>query len=78
MLTLLKVNEMKPYGIPRHKEVESPDVADIQRYGMKSCIGKLKGDQHAYTRSAERRRQTRRFFKKTERMRSKQFIRTEI
>jgi hypothetical protein len=69
---------MRPYGIPRHLEVEFPDVADIQRYGMKSCVGKLKGDQHSYTRSAESRRQTRRFFKKSERMSSKQFIRTEI
>lgn len=69
---------MKPYGIPRHLEVEFPDVADIQRYGMKSCIGKLKDDQHSYTRSAEQRQKTRRFFKKSERMCSKQFIRNEI
>ena len=31
---------MKAYGIPRTKDVEWPDVADIQNYGMSSHVGK--------------------------------------
>lgn len=34
---------MKPYGVPRIKDVESPDVSDIQTYGLKSSIGRVAG-----------------------------------
>jgi hypothetical protein len=30
---------MKPYGIPRTKDVEYPDVSDIQKYGLKTSVG---------------------------------------
>lgn len=34
---------MKPYGVPRIKDVESPDFSDIQTYGLKSSIGRVAG-----------------------------------
>jgi len=30
---------MKAYGIPRNREVESPDVADIRYYGLNFSAG---------------------------------------
>ena len=30
---------MKPYGVPRIKDVEYPDVADIKRFGFKTSVG---------------------------------------
>lgn len=30
---------MKPYGLPRNDDVENPDVADIQLYGLKTSKG---------------------------------------
>lgn len=30
---------MRPYGIPRNKDVEWPDVVDIKTYGLKTSIG---------------------------------------
>lgn len=66
---------MKAYGIPRIVDVQWPDVADIQRYGMKSCVGKLAGDEHSYTRSAKKRQAVRRYFKRLERQAAKVYIR---
>jgi hypothetical protein len=34
---------MKPYGVPRVPDVEYPDVADIQKFGLKSSIGRIAG-----------------------------------
>jgi hypothetical protein len=69
---------MKAYGIPRYSDVEWPDVADIQRFGMKSSAGKLVGDQHSYARSAKKRQAVRRYFKHIERQNTKKIIRGEI
>jgi hypothetical protein len=69
---------MKAYGIPRILDVEYPDVVDIQRYAMKSSAGKMKGDEHSYTRNVEAKRTTRRHFKRIERMKAKAFIRGEL
>lgn len=30
---------MKPYGVPRLKWTEYPDVADIKRFGFKTSVG---------------------------------------
>lgn len=30
---------MKPYGLPRHKDVEAPDIGDIKVYGLKTSAG---------------------------------------
>jgi hypothetical protein len=34
---------MKPYGVPRVPEIVNPDVADIQKFGLKSSIGRVVG-----------------------------------
>ena len=33
------ISKMKPYGLPRDKDCEAPDVADIHYYGRKTSIG---------------------------------------
>lgn len=61
---------MKPYGLPRDKDIEYPDKADIRQYGLKSSTGRLKtksGEYKSYTRSAENRKKSRRYFKRKER-----------
>lgn len=30
---------MRAYGLPRDKDCEEPDVADIHKFGRKSCVG---------------------------------------
>ena len=57
---------MKAYGRKRRKDIEFPDVADIQAYGLPSRAGRLPGkggDIRPYTKSAKkkavRRRQKR-------------------
>ncbi len=61
---------MKPYGIPRIPELEFLDVADIQRFGLKSSAGRCfeaSGDYKSYTRSSKARKRVRRVWKKKER-----------
>jgi hypothetical protein len=61
---------MKPYGLPRDKDIECPDKADIRQYGLKSSTGRLKtksGEYKSYTRSTENRNKTRLYFKRKER-----------
>jgi len=65
---------MKPYGLPRWKNIEFPDVADIQEFGLKSSAGNLPkkgGDIHSSFRSSSGKRGTRRVYKKRERLRVK-------
>lgn len=62
---------MKAYGLPRDKDIESPDKADIRHYGLKSSTGKFKsksGEYKSYTRSAVSRNATRLYFKRKERV----------
>ena len=57
---------MKPYGLPRIKDVEFPDVADIQRFGLSSHVGQLankSGTFRSYTKT-KRKNQIRRYWKK--------------
>lgn len=68
---------MKAYGIPREKDIECPDVVDIQHYGMKSSVGQLatkSGEYRSYTRSVVNKNSTRRHFKRIERMSAKHNI----
>jgi hypothetical protein len=60
---------MKACGLPRDKDIEFPDKADIRQYGLKSSTGRLNksGEYKSYTRSAENRNKTRRHFKRKER-----------
>lgn len=53
--------KMKPYGV---RVIESPNVAEIQEMGAKSSAGKIKGNQHGYTRSSANKRSTRRYWKR--------------
>ncbi len=58
---------MKPYGMPRVPELEYPDVADIQHFGLASHVGRIagkSGDFHSYTRSAAAKASTRRYYKR--------------
>lgn len=62
---------MKPYGLPRDKDIEDPDVVDIQNYGLNSSTGKFKtksGEYKSYIRSTKKRHKTRLFFKRKERL----------
>jgi hypothetical protein len=68
---------MRPYGLPRNKDIEFPDVADIQNYGLSSHVGKFRekcGIYKPYIRNTEKRNSTRRYWKRTERMVSKHDI----
>lgn len=61
---------MKAYGLPRDKDIESPDKADIRQYGLKSSTGRSptkSGDFKSYTRSARNRKKSRLYFKRKER-----------
>ena len=65
------------YGLPRHSNVEFPDIADIQTYGLKSSTGKMPekcGDYKPYVRSANNRAQTKRYWKRKARSVAKQEI----
>lgn len=58
---------MKPYGLPRVRDIEFPDVADIQKYGLKSSAGrcfKENGEYKSYIRNSRHRKQIRRKWKK--------------
>ena len=68
---------MKPYGLPRTPDIESPDIADIQMYGLKSSAGrcfKANGEYKSYTRSSKVRKRVRRIWKRRERQHGKQLL----
>jgi hypothetical protein len=53
---------MKPYGIPRTSDIESPDVADIHAYGLKTRAGRTDG--RSYHRSSANKARARRIWKR--------------
>ncbi len=58
---------MKPYGLPRSKDVSHPDLADIKAYGLPGCAGNLPGkggDIRSHFRSAAAKAGVRRIFKR--------------
>jgi hypothetical protein len=58
---------MKAYGLPRNKDLESPDLVDIQNYGLKSSRSRptgVGGDRKNSFRSSKRKRAVRRGWKK--------------
>jgi hypothetical protein len=71
---------MRGYGLPREKDLEFPDVADIQHYGFKSSVGRVANGKEfkSYTRSAEHRQSTRRIWKHKERTLVKIMIQREL
>lgn len=71
---------MRAYGILRFRELECPDVATIQEFGLKSSAGRFpgrSGDYHPYSRS-QRRRITRRFWKRRARAEGKHEIQVNM
>jgi hypothetical protein len=52
---------MRGYGLPRHDDVENPDVADIKLYGLKTSTG---GRRY---QSSSAKKSSRRIWKKRER-----------
>jgi hypothetical protein len=64
---------MKAYGLPRDDDVENPDVADIKLYGLKTSIGG-----RDYFKNKQAKRNTRRIYKKKERIRAKLIIKQEL
>ena len=65
---------MKPYGLPRICSVEWPDMADIVEFGRPGCVGNLVGkggDIRSHFKSARRKAQIRRYFKRRERYNAK-------
>ena len=64
---------MKPYGLPRIKDVEFPDVADIHAFGLKSSIGGKD-----YHKNKEAKAKARRSFKKVARHSAKLEIKKEL
>lgn len=61
---------MKPYGLPRVKEVEAPDLVDIQTYGLRSSAGNLPGkggEIRSLFKNSRKKRNIRRYWKKRER-----------
>jgi hypothetical protein len=61
---------MKPYGLPRDKDIEFPDKVDIRYFGLKSSTGQLptkSGEYKSYTRSTENRNKSRLYFKRKDR-----------
>lgn len=71
---------MKPYGIPRVREAEFPDVADIQKFGFKSSCGRIagkSGDYRPYIRGNHK-AWVRRIWKKRERTITREAIRNML
>jgi hypothetical protein len=60
------------YGLPRNNDVEYPDVADIQYYGLNTSSGGK-----CYQKSKKKRR-ARRMWKKITRRKAKELILSEI
>ena len=60
---------MRPYGLPRDKDIESPDLADIANYGLKA--GRL---HPKWTANGDSKRRTRRYWKRKARRFNKQMV----
>ncbi len=71
---------MKGYGLPRSTDVESPDIADNNTYGLASHKTRNpgKGGEIKATQKSKKKRSARRVYKKRERHRAKQSIREDL
>ena len=62
---------MIAYGHPMNKNLEAPDIADIQEYGLKTSVGSVKGKggdyPTLYFNTSQAKRTARRVWKKRER-----------
>ena len=71
---------MKGYGLPRTKDIEYPDLLDIQIYGLKTSTGQLEslgGDYRGSTKTKNRNK-NRRTWKKIARSLAKRAIYNEL
>lgn len=57
---------MRGYGLPRTKDIESPDLADIACYGLKAARLHPK-----WTANGDNKKRARRIWKKAERSRAR-------
>jgi len=64
---------MKTYGLPREKDIEFPDLADIAYFGLKA--GRL---HPKWTANGDSKKRVRRYWKKKARRLSKKQITKEI
>jgi hypothetical protein len=72
---------MKAYGVPRLKDVEFPDCADICLYALKSSVGHLakkSGDYASAHRSSKTKRNFRRIWKRRARAAGKAELHNEL
>jgi len=60
---------MRGYGLPRHDDVAHPDMGDIYRFGLKSCIGSVSthGVYRGFHKNKRNKAQRRRYWAKKER-----------
>ena len=70
---------MKPYGIPRVRDLECPDCVDIKEYGMKSSVGAIrhKGGYFKTTQKSRGKRSMRRYWKRVARQTHKKICEEE-
>jgi hypothetical protein len=69
---------MKAYGLPREKDLDAPDLVDIQNYGLKSSRSRPTGkggDRKNSFRSSARKRLTRRIWKRKQRIENNKLTR---
>ena len=71
---------MKPYGLPRTLDIESPDLVDIFNYGLKTSTGQLlsKGGDFRGSVKKKNRKIMRRFWKKRQRQKQKKEMKNDI
>lgn len=72
---------MKPYGIPRHPDVENPDLVDLRVYALKSSRGRLPslcGDRKNSIRTSSVKRNTRVQWKRKARKKAKTAVLVEL
>jgi len=71
---------MKGYGLPRDKDIEFPDLLDIQIFGLKTSTGQLKGKGGDYRGSVKtkNRNRNRRIWKKQLRAKDKIVVRNML
>lgn len=69
---------MRPYGLPRTKDIEYPDLADIRLYGLNSSAGSIVakcGKRKNSFKNVRSKARSRRIWKKRERSITKSLLR---
>lgn len=69
---------MRPYGLPRNKDVQGPDILDGHIYARKASALSIKGkggDIRSIIKSSKNKRATRRYWKRRERSAASRLLR---